>query len=192
MITLESLQTVYGTAPLSGSISYTFMGLELSGSIEVYKILSQGQLSSSIGLLYSVPSLKSAFIKQVLFSNVSTSSIQNIKLYIGGTSSHNQIITFAIPSSGSAKYDLNGWMIYDSMGATMTSQISAMPLTTILDDPTSSTISYVGAAMPGSNQADPVWRISRLDETVGAEIKWADGNTNFDNIWNNRNLLNYS
>lgn len=53
---------------------------------------------------------------------------------------------------------------------------------------------YVGEAIPGSLEAGAVWRIKRLDSSGGIETRvfWADGDTNFDNIWNDRLTLSYS
>ena len=44
---------------------------------------------------------------------------------------------------------------------------------------------YVGEAIAGSVTSDPVWRIQRIDTTSGVIITWADGDSNFDNIWDN-------
>lgn len=58
-------------------------------------------------------------------------------------------------------------------------------------DQASATITYVGEAPTGGNGASAIWRIKRLDETSGLVITWADGNANFDNIWDNRAALTY-
>lgn len=51
---------------------------------------------------------------------------------------------------------------------------------------------YVGDAFPGSLTSSSVWRIKRIVETgPDSEITWADGNGNFDNIWDNRVSLTY-
>ena len=52
---------------------------------------------------------------------------------------------------------------------------------------------YIGEADPGSALASAVWRIKRI-QVVGdvSTILWADGNSNFDNVWNNRAALSYS
>jgi hypothetical protein len=52
---------------------------------------------------------------------------------------------------------------------------------------------YRGEATPGSLESAAVWRIQRID-IVGTDftILYADGNNNFDNIWNNRATLSYS
>jgi hypothetical protein len=54
-----------------------------------------------------------------------------------------------------------------------------------------STYVYIGHAIPGASTADDVWRIQRLTVASNA-IVFADGNSNFDNIWDNRASLSYS
>lgn len=56
---------------------------------------------------------------------------------------------------------------------------------------TSGLITYVGLADPGSGTDDPVWKIRKIDETSGTVITWADGNTKFDNVWDNHASLTY-
>ena len=57
-------------------------------------------------------------------------------------------------------------------------------------------ITYVGKAVPGSATSSAVWQIKKIDEsgTGGIElvILWADGNKNYDNIFDDRTTLNYS
>lgn len=54
-------------------------------------------------------------------------------------------------------------------------------------------IAYVGTAAPGSSENSASWRIKQV-LTTGAilRILWANGNSNYDNIWANRSSLNYS
>jgi len=61
-------------------------------------------------------------------------------------------------------------------------------------DEAASSLTYIGEASPGSATSSAVWRIKRIDESGNPEIiiKWADGNTNFDNVWDNRAALSYS
>ena len=54
---------------------------------------------------------------------------------------------------------------------------------------------FVGYAAPGESTANAVWRVLKLiynasDDVV--EVLWADGDTNFDNVWDNRAVLSYS
>ncbi|HHE64449.1 MAG TPA: hypothetical protein ENL09_00310 [Bacteroidetes bacterium] len=61
-----------------------------------------------------------------------------------------------------------------------------------IDEPDANT-AYYGFAEPGSSTSDPVWRIMKkvVSGTVTAYL-WADGDTNFDNVWDSRASLSYS
>ena len=61
-----------------------------------------------------------------------------------------------------------------------------------LDDYTTTDVTYIGFADPGSVTSDPVWQICKLDETNGLVMTWADGDSNFDNIWDSRSSLTYN
>lgn len=70
---------------------------------------------------------------------------------------------------------------------------------TILLDQSSSTVLYMGFAQPGSDtvsgKADARWRIKKIDTTTSTNQKittWADGNSLYDNVWNDRATLTYS
>jgi hypothetical protein len=60
-----------------------------------------------------------------------------------------------------------------------------------LDDTSTANVTYVGIAVIGSATSAAVWRIKKIDETTGLVITWADSNSNFDNIWDNRTSLVY-
>lgn len=65
-------------------------------------------------------------------------------------------------------------------------------LLTLLLDEVSATISYIGEAQPASSTSAAVWRIRKLDTTSGVNLLYADGNTRFDNIWDDRVSLTYT
>lgn len=52
---------------------------------------------------------------------------------------------------------------------------------------------YVGLAAPGARESQAVWQIKKWtwEGTNLVSIKFADGNTAFDNIWDNRATLSY-
>lgn len=53
-------------------------------------------------------------------------------------------------------------------------------------------IVYKGYALPNASTADPLWaiqKISRVDNQIIYE--WANGNENYENIWDNRYALSY-
>lgn len=60
-------------------------------------------------------------------------------------------------------------------------------------DEFSGSLTYVGWAGVGSNSGSSVWKIQRI--TVSGSLtsaSWADGNPQYDNVWENRAILNYS
>jgi hypothetical protein len=61
-------------------------------------------------------------------------------------------------------------------------------------DEASATEIYQGWHHPGSFlESAASWKIKRLSQTGTVwSIEWADGNQNYDNIWNNRASLTYS
>ena len=57
---------------------------------------------------------------------------------------------------------------------------------------TNSNIQYVGKAAPTTSISSASWEIRKIDTTTGSVILYADGNNNFDNVFANRESLNYS
>lgn len=64
----------------------------------------------------------------------------------------------------------------------------------IVDPAVVPTVSYRGDALPGTSEAGALWRITRITEESDGDIEilFADGNDNFDNIYDNRAALSYS
>jgi len=63
----------------------------------------------------------------------------------------------------------------------------------VIVDKTSSPTEYYGFATPGTATSASYWKIQR--KTVSGSVTtydFADGDTNFDNIWDNRGSLSYS
>ena len=60
-------------------------------------------------------------------------------------------------------------------------------------DEASSTVTYFGYAAAGGSTSSAVWKIKKLTVSgTVTSILFADGNSNYDNIWNNRASLSYS
>jgi hypothetical protein len=62
-------------------------------------------------------------------------------------------------------------------------------------DEASPTITYVGEAPTGTDTSKALWRIKRIDSNAPGTVltmTWADGNSDFDNVWDNRASLSYS
>ena len=66
------------------------------------------------------------------------------------------------------------------------------PYKTAIDD-AGSGVTYIGFADPGTDTSAAAWRIQRLTESGNdLTVEWADGNTAFDNVWDDRATLAYS
>ena len=62
--------------------------------------------------------------------------------------------------------------------------------TTLIDE--QGAVSYIGKALPKSATSSPVWQIKKLTQTETLlSVVFADGNDNFDNVWDNRASLVY-
>lgn len=65
------------------------------------------------------------------------------------------------------------------------------PMATKIDD-FSDTVTYIGCAKPGSKDNAAVWQIQRTTtQKWGVEVEWADGDANYDNVWDDREHLEY-
>lgn len=64
--------------------------------------------------------------------------------------------------------------------------------TMLVDSPDSST-TYIGSAEPGSATSSASWRIQKILISGSiTTLSWADGDLNFNNIWDDRGSLTYS
>lgn len=76
-------------------------------------------------------------------------------------------------------------------GSNIIQEIStANLLSTRIDE--GATYMYIGAALPGSAESDAVWRICRYTLANVSGMMWADGSTDFNQVWNDRSSLVYS
>jgi hypothetical protein len=67
----------------------------------------------------------------------------------------------------------------------------SVALATRIDD-TADPIIYIGKAAIGSSTASAVWQITKLDTSSGLIKTWADSDSSFNNVWDNRASLSYS
>jgi hypothetical protein len=80
-----------------------------------------------------------------------------------------------------------------STNSVYTVPTATVPEKSIVEE-ASSTVTYVGKAAPGSATGSAVWKISKYTDNGSGTLTetQADGNANYDNIWNNRASLSYS
>ncbi len=79
------------------------------------------------------------------------------------------------------------WVAANSAGGVVGGGSSSVSYITMMDD--TGTYLYVGEAVPGTSTSSANWRIRRVADT---SVLYADGNSNFDNVWDNRTSLSYS
>lgn len=63
-----------------------------------------------------------------------------------------------------------------------------------IDKTTTPNITYIGISMLGVADSDPAWKIIRIDKTATViKIRHAEGNEEFNHIWNDRaTTISYS
>jgi hypothetical protein len=95
-----------------------------------------------------------------------------------------------------ARFPNEGDILYYTSGSWNNTPIEdvVMKQYKLLMDDVSATVSYIGEALPGSDVADPAWRIKKLDTSSDPEVQvtWADGTADFDKVWNDRATYTYS
>jgi len=127
MITLATADTLAGVASVASQLTCTLFGMELNGTTEVYKVLDQRQLASSVATIYTAPGSTTAFVKTIAVVNNDTVS-RTFQLFRGGTAAANAITpTFTLGAGCVATYeDGIGWVFYTASGQTMNSQYSTI------------------------------------------------------------------
>ena len=96
-------------------------------------------------------------------------------------------MTTTVSNSPLSSYDVAA----DVIDGAQNQWFVARPFSVRIDE--SSTTSYYGWAVPGTAGSAAGWRMMR--RTVSSTVstyEWADGNSSFDNIWDNRASLSYS
>lgn len=67
----------------------------------------------------------------------------------------------------------------------------SLPVAKKIDTSVANTI-YIGSSAIGTLSSAATWQIKKIDTTTGADVTWADGDSNYDNVWDNRASLSYS
>ena len=125
MLTLAATNTLAGVAGTASAITYGIFGMTLNAGVETYATLAQGQLSGSAATIYTVPGSTTAFIKQIMLANTTSSAVTGVILFANGTTAAYQITgTFQIPANGTVMIDDDGMAVYDQNGSLLSSVLS--------------------------------------------------------------------
>jgi hypothetical protein len=184
---LTTGNTIEAIAGTSSVITYTINGKSL-GSTSIQQILAFGQLTTSSATIFTATE-NTTDVVTIILANTSPTTVSGIVISING----NQIIgELVIPANGTAIFVQGKWSIMDSNG----SSPSPYPTETIYIvniDTSIPNITYIGKAVIGSINSDPVWQIKQIDETTPiVTILFAEGDEHFDNIWDDRLSYIYS
>lgn len=126
MLTLAAGETISAVAAAATTITYTITGMELNAGVEAYKVLAQGQLPASAGVLYTAPASTQAFVKSLHLANTSGADVTGIKLFKNGTGAINQLTgSMTIPVNGWASYEEDGWRVYNASGERLMNGVTA-------------------------------------------------------------------
>ncbi len=128
MLTLAAADTLYGIASTASKLTCTIFGMELSGAVETYKVLYQGQLPSTVGLIYTVPTITTTMAKSIHIVNTKTAGPETFQLFRGGSTQDKAITpVLTIPTGGSAHYENRSWSFLNSLGQIQVDVGSAHP-----------------------------------------------------------------
>jgi hypothetical protein len=111
-LVLNTTETIRGVAGTASAVTCTITGAEISGGVETYKVLYQGQLPSSAGTLYTVPASTMAVIRNINLTNATGSAVLGVILYVNGTAAVNQICgSTTIPAYATLMRTDSGWVM---------------------------------------------------------------------------------
>ena len=111
------------------------------------------------------------------------------------TGSGNSVVIELDPGTIIAPSELTSNIIVGIPGPQGAAGDDVVKYTKRVDFNTAQTQLYKGEANPGSAESGSVWRISFITiATADSDVVeiWADGNANFDNVWDDRLSLSYS
>lgn len=94
-------------------------------------------------------------------------------------------------------FDKNLRSLTQVIGTTtvQTEYVIDVEFTIALDYDALGNLVYVGRAQPGTGKGDAGWQIMKLTYDANGnltDVQWADGDEQFDNVWNDRAGLSYS
>lgn len=117
MLTLATGEFIAADCDAASVMNYTIFGMEKNGSTEDYKILAQGQLSNTVGVIYTAPGSNTSFIRTIIIVNTDTVA-RSFQLFANGTTLATSISSIYVLQAGeSAVYeDGQGWKFTDING----------------------------------------------------------------------------
>ena len=90
------------------------------------------------------------------------------------------------------------WLVNEETGAALVKIVAdtsgTSQATTTMYDQVGATIAYIGKANAGTTTSAAAWQVRRLTFNAEGDVitAYADGDGNFDNVWDDRATLTYS
>lgn len=126
-LTLAATNTLQAVAGAANAITYTLYGDEIAGTpaTDTFKVLGQGRVPNSVGVIYTVPAATQTLVKRATFSNTTAGAVA-LTLYTNGTAAANQTESFSIPANGQVVMGDEGWKTIDANGALITTAVISL------------------------------------------------------------------
>jgi hypothetical protein len=171
-VPISGTVAVSGTLPVSGPLTDTQLratAVPISGSVSVSNLPVTQPISGTVSISGTVPvSLATAPTTPV------TGTFWQATQPVSGPLTDTQLRATPVPISG-----------------TVTAS-SPTPEKTLLDE-VSDSVTYVGAASAGTNTSASSWQLKKISVSgTVTTVAFADGNTNYDNTWDDRASYTYS
>lgn len=118
MLTLSPTDSISAVAGTNNVIAYTFFGDGLVAGVDAFKVLNQGLISSSPGVIFPATAGQQSLIRELYLANSTGIPVTSIKLFVNGIGATNQMTgTFTIVANGTATLTDDGLRVYDGTGA---------------------------------------------------------------------------
>jgi len=170
------------------SLDSSLANLDMSPIVNVSG-LSHEQLKAELAAIVNLLPTNSKRVVSIAYDNATPDKFLNVRL----TDGINFYKASGIGGGSGGSVDVTGLATsakQDEMITAIGNIGGSTNYTTRIE--TVGTLTYIGNAVIGSATSGALWQIKRLDSTSGLIKLWADGNDNFDNIWDNRASLSYS
>lgn len=116
MITLAPSDTLYAVAGTASAVTYTIFGMQMNAGTPSWSKLAQGQVSNSVGLIYTSPSGTTSLIAAIVLLNT-TSATVNVQVFAGGSTASKQLYGVNVPAYGQMFIDQSGIQVNDASGS---------------------------------------------------------------------------
>lgn len=114
MFVLGPSDALNGLASTTG-VEFTALGDAVVSQADSFAKIAQLPVPTSAGVLIAATALTQTLVKYAVIANTNGTAV-TVTLYIGGTTTANQIGQFVIPALGRAEHADDGWKVYDQNG----------------------------------------------------------------------------